>query len=294
MANGIYIGDKNDNAREIATKLLIGDKNNKARVITNILVGDRTNRARLVYSAIQDFPPVPDEPIYPDEPAYPDNPKNTVGTLEVGSSVYMNVNGVPTEFLVVHQGNPDTAIYDSSCDGTWLLMKYAHDTTTFNTGPYHYGSSDMHNYLNNQFINYLDGNIQSIIKQVKIPHSVSTGVLTGTEGLSTKIFLLSGREVGWDNVHLSIPNDGVCLGYFSNNTAARRTTFFEGNPIYWWTRTIPSEFLNTVPIGFCITKYGECGAMDTGTQNFLMTRPALILPSDTLVDENGNIVTENT
>ena len=62
MANGIYIGDKNDNAREIATKLLIGDKNNRARVLTKILVGDKTNRARLVYSTIQDVPPTPDEP----------------------------------------------------------------------------------------------------------------------------------------------------------------------------------------------------------------------------------------
>lgn len=49
MAKGIYIGDKNDNSREIATKLLIGDKNNKARSIIKILIGDKNNRARLVY-----------------------------------------------------------------------------------------------------------------------------------------------------------------------------------------------------------------------------------------------------
>ena len=138
MANGIYIGDKNDNARDVATKLLIGDKNNRARTIAKILVGDRTNRARLVYSAIQDFPPVPDEPIYPD------NPKNTVGELEVGSSVYMNVDGVPTEFIVVQQGKPEiNNYYDETCDGTWLLMKNVYNQQKFDDSyrSYYYGDS---------------------------------------------------------------------------------------------------------------------------------------------------------
>ena len=36
----------------------------------------------------------------------------------VGESVFLNVNGVSTEFFVVHQGNPDASIYDTSCNGT--------------------------------------------------------------------------------------------------------------------------------------------------------------------------------
>ena len=45
-----------------------------------------------------------------------------ISTLAVGSSVYLNVGGVRKEFLVVHQGKP-SSLYDSSCNGTWLLMK---------------------------------------------------------------------------------------------------------------------------------------------------------------------------
>ena len=44
------------------------------------------------------------------------------GELDIGSSVFLNVDGVPVEFLVVHQGLP-SSIYDTSCDGTWFLMK---------------------------------------------------------------------------------------------------------------------------------------------------------------------------
>lgn len=45
-----------------------------------------------------------------------------IGSLGIGTSVYMNVNNARTEFLVVHQGLPSSD-YDSSCNGTWLLMK---------------------------------------------------------------------------------------------------------------------------------------------------------------------------
>ena len=44
--------------------------------------------------------------------------------LAVGSSVYLMENGVATEYLVVNQGIPSgSSLYDSSCDGTWLLRK---------------------------------------------------------------------------------------------------------------------------------------------------------------------------
>lgn len=44
-------------------------------------------------------------------------------SLEVGAVVKLMEDGVATDFLVVNQGNPNTAQYDSSCDGTWLLRK---------------------------------------------------------------------------------------------------------------------------------------------------------------------------
>ena len=46
-----------------------------------------------------------------------------LGTKAVGSIVKIKVNGASKDFIIVQQGNPSTSVYDSSCDGTWLLMK---------------------------------------------------------------------------------------------------------------------------------------------------------------------------
>lgn len=40
----------------------------------------------------------------------------------VGSIVKLKVGGVAKNFIVVHQGRP-SSVYDTSCDGTWLLME---------------------------------------------------------------------------------------------------------------------------------------------------------------------------
>ena len=42
------------------------------------------------------------------------------GDLPIGQIVKLMEGGVETEFIVVHQGIPGS-MYDSSCDGTWLL-----------------------------------------------------------------------------------------------------------------------------------------------------------------------------
>ena len=46
-----------------------------------------------------------------------------LGAKAVGSIVKIKVNGASKDFIVVQQGNPNTSTYDSSCAGTWLLMK---------------------------------------------------------------------------------------------------------------------------------------------------------------------------
>lgn len=38
--------------------------------------------------------------------------------MTVGSTVKIKVDGTVKDFIIVHQGNPDSTIYDSSCDGT--------------------------------------------------------------------------------------------------------------------------------------------------------------------------------
>ena len=48
----------------------------------------------------------------------------SIGNLDVGTEITLNENGEPINYLIVNQGIPeDSALYDASCDGTWLLRK---------------------------------------------------------------------------------------------------------------------------------------------------------------------------
>lgn len=78
-----------------------------------------------------------------------------LGTKAVGSIVKIKVNGASKDFIVVQQGNPNTSTYDSSCAGTWLLMKDIYTTSTFGNDN-SYKDSSIHSYLNSTFFNLID------------------------------------------------------------------------------------------------------------------------------------------
>ena len=83
-----------------------------------------------------------------------------LGTKAVGSIVKIKVNGASKDFIVVQQGNPNTSTYDSSCNGTWLLMKDIYTTSTFGNNN-SYKDSSIHTYLNGTFYNLIDSNIRA-------------------------------------------------------------------------------------------------------------------------------------
>lgn len=212
-----------------------------------------------------------------------------IGNLAVGTSVYMNVNGVRTEFLIVHQGNPSTSLYDSSCNGTWLLMKNVYEKRYWDATNNDYENSDIHNYLNSTFLNLFDGNVKNLMKQVKLPYQKGTGsggsVSSGSSGLSTKIFLLSGYEVGCN--HVQLMEDGACLSYFSGTSAtdSKRIGYYNGTAVMW---SLRSPQLNYTALVFRIGTSGELGS---GKPDYGWgVRPAMIFPSDTPVDDSKNII----
>ena len=212
--------------------------------------------------------------------------------LAVGTSVYMNVNGVSTEFIAIHQGLP-SSLYDSSCNGTWLLMKDAYEKRQWEmSGVNNYASSGIHTYLNNTFLGLFDSKIQSTIKQVKIPYrpgNNGTTVNSGSNGLSTRVFLLSFYECGWTTSNASyFPVDGACLSYFSNSaeTDSKRIAYYNGSACKWWLRSPRTTATNYVAYVNYSGKFSNYSCSDSSTG----VRPALILPSDTLVDENFNII----
>ena len=142
----------------------------------------------------------------------------------VGSIVKLKENGVLQEYIVVHQGLP-SSMYDSSCNGTWLLRKTVTNYEKFDSGGYGvYETSSLHEWLNNSMIDIYESAIQAKIQQVKIPYEKNGNngtIQSGSNGLTCKIFLLSGYEVGLTtSVNSGIPIDGAKLDYFETGTGS--------------------------------------------------------------------------
>ena len=213
-----------------------------------------------------------------------------LGNMAVGSTVKIKVNGASKDFIVVQQGNPNTSTYDSSCNETWLLMKDIYTTSTFGNNN-SYKDSSIHTYLNGTFYNLIDSNIRAAIKQVKIPYQNGTGsdgsLATGSNGLSTKVFLLSGYEVGWttsDNDYF--PKDGVRLAYFGNSSSgnSKRIAYNGSNAAIWWLRspdTSGSSGVWLVDTDGSISNYWDYDSSGV--------RPAFILPSTLAVSDDGTV-----
>ena len=217
-----------------------------------------------------------------------------LGSMSVGSTVKLKLGGTARDFLVVHQGLP-SSMYDSSCNGTWLLLKDIYTTRTWDSSNNDYKNSDIHSYLNGTFLNLFDNDIKNAIKQVKIPYQNGTGsggsVASGANGLSCKIFLLSGYEVGFSTSDSSyFPRDGAKLSYFSSGTGSaannKRIANYNGSATRWWLRSPYSNYTSDV-----------WGVYSNGNYNFwdysstCGVRPALVLDSSLSVSDDGSVQT---
>ena len=208
----------------------------------------------------------------------------------VRSTVKLNVNGAAKEFIIVHKGKP-SSMYDDSCDGVWLLMKDIYEMRQWNSNSeLLYENSSIHSYLNSTFLNLFDANIRDAIKQVKIPYlkgGKGGSVQSGANGLSCKVFLLSGYELNFRNI---FPADGAGLDGFAesitNNSAYLAT--YNGTLTKWWLRSI-STLQYSAAAGLVS---GYSYNSDSVTKSYGI-RPCIILPPTTLVDDSGNVVTIN-
>ena len=217
-----------------------------------------------------------------------------LGAKAVGSIVKIKVNGASKDFIVVQQGNPNTSTYDSSCAGTWLLMKDIYTTSTFGNNN-SYKDSSIHTYLNGTFYNLIDSDIRAAIKQVKIPYLNGTGggdgsLATGANGLSTKVFLLSGYEVGWTTSDdINFPKDGIRLAYFGSGSGgnSKRVAYNGSSADRWWLRSPHTDNHGSV---WAVNTEGSYNA---GRWNYHSdgVRPALILPSTLFVSNDGTVST---
>lgn len=217
-----------------------------------------------------------------------------LGSMSVGSTVKLKLGGTARDFLVVHQGLP-SSMYDSSCNGTWLLLKDIYTTRTWDSSNNDYKNSDIHSYLNGTFLNLFDNDIKNAIKQVKIPYQNGTGsggsVASGANGLSCKIFLLSGYELGWTTSDNSrFPRDGAKLSYFSSGTGSaannKRIANYNGSAAYWWLRSPNTRNANYV---WYVHSDGDGYGWHCGSSYGV--RPALVLDSSLSVSDDGSVQT---
>ena len=232
----------------------------------------------------------------------------------VGNSVFMNVNGKRTEFIIVNIGNPNTTYYGGAADGVWILMKDIWKVD------YYHGSNvyphRMSGVLNNTFLSQIDSNIKEKLNIVKIPYWDGTPVSSssggdrhyGEDGLEQRAFLLSLREAGKSaNKSSSSQNgDGLygqtqTLEYFGTSSMGYSTAkdqcvaYYNGVATDWWTRSPAYE---QQYYEHYVTLEGKSGYRTCrtetnadGTYKYVAgIRPAMVLPYDILVDDSGNIV----
>lgn len=203
-----------------------------------------------------------------------------LGTKAVGSIVKIKVNGAAKDFIIVHQGLPSSA-YDASCNGVWVVMKDIYTTSTFGNNN-SYKDSSIHSYLDSTFYNLIDSQIRAVIKQVKIPYT-NSGVQSGANGLSTKVFLLSGTEVGFSGVSY-MNTEGAKLSYF--DSASKRVAYNGSSAAAWWLR---SPLTNSSSGVWAVRSDGSYDYW--GYYNTYGVRPAFVLPSSLVVSDDGTVST---
>lgn len=205
-----------------------------------------------------------------------------LGTKAVGSIVKIKVNGAAKDFIIVHQGLPSSA-YDASCNGVWVVMKDIYTTMKWDGSNNDYLNSDMTAYLNGTFISLIDADIRNAIKQVKIPYTnySNNNVMSGSNGLSCKVFLLSGTEVGFSGVSY-MNTEGAKLAYF--DSASKRVAYNGSGAAIWWLRSPYTS--NSNYVWFVDTDGSNSNNWYSGSYG---VRPAFILPSTLVVSDDGTV-----
>lgn len=211
--------------------------------------------------------------------------------LEIGQFIMLNLNNASWYWRVVNQGLP-SSIYDTSCDGTWLLSNDIYENRQWHSSDVNdYANSTIHSYLNSTFLAMLDSNIQNAIKQVKLPYRAGSGddktVTSGANGLSAKIFLLSSTEVNLVTGR-EPTNEGTCLSYFSgtvhNGSDTKRVAYLSGSAAYWWLR---SPYCNSGSGSqYALSVLASGNRSSSYCYNSRGIRPAIILPSDMIVTDD--------
>lgn len=213
--------------------------------------------------------------------------------LAVGDIVKLTESGTAVEYIVVNQGIPEnSSLYDSSCNGTWLLRKDIHSNRIWNSNKDNdYANSDINTWLNGDFFNSLGTIEKATIRQIKIPYGQST-INSGANGLNVKIFLLGAYELGWttDTGSGYFPEDGVKISYFDSGIGSsaddKRVAYLNASKRQWWMR---SPITNRYTQAWYVNTDGDYSRITVYDVSYGI-RPALILPFTAKFNETTKIL----
>ena len=214
-----------------------------------------------------------------------------VQDLTVGTIININENGTPIEYIVVHQGNPDDSLYNTSCDGTWILRKDISSLMShqdrIGSGVSSYPYSNIHEYLSGTYKSRFSSQTLSNVMNVDIPY-LNNGELFECNCI---FFLLSYYEVGFGS-DSSDSVDGSLLSYFiqgwEDEACAKRIALYNNEPESWWLR-ISKTYSTSTDCAFVRPDGGTYSSSPTGDYG---VRAACILNPLARVDATLNLVTE--
>lgn len=220
-------------------------------------------------------------------------PPQPISALSVGSSVFFNVGGVKTEYIIVHKGNPDETIYDASCDGVWAVCKnIPNNSLAWRSMPYViYSDSLARSWPNTTYYNTIDSGIKQYIKTAKLPYTTYSGgnfvSYNMANGMEQNCFLLSWVELGGSVAypHTNRSSDGAALSYFSGQPNSIRIAKYGNNAFDYWTRSV---WKSGEDMALAVSCDGD-GINPTCTTQIGM-RPALIFDNSTPIDSSNNII----
>ena len=214
-----------------------------------------------------------------------------LGNVAVGTVVKIKENGTPVDYIIVNQGLP-SSLYDSSCNGTWVLRKGAIAPSPWGGNTNNYAKSAINTTLNSTFLDTIEAEIKNQIKNVIIPCCVG-GTSTAINSMRCRVFLLSAHEIAnfpYDATSNPFPNDGETLSYFMDMggtfASTKRIALYNGSRVAWWVRTSNSRN-TTSPYAACVGPEGGIGVQQISYN--ISPRPAFILDPDGLVEEDGTI-----
>lgn len=213
--------------------------------------------------------------------------ERTLSEYSVGETLKIKINGVPRDFIIIHQGSPnkDNEVYDESTRGVWIMSKdiilvgpwgsatkVAFDTAAINT------------YLNDVFLPTIEDKYRRMVKPVRVPCvKVLAGGGTVIVNVLTKAFPPSMTELGIDDPY-NWYMDGVKFDYFASgtDTAAkekRKAAFISGlssnaNYAGYMTRTRRTESSNIL---YYVMTDGTHEASDYTGGKVYGVRPIMVL-----------------